>query len=387
MTAEGTRILRPNPYSSTEKAIVLAEPLLLCNRREESTQMRIFTPLPLLSTLATMVFLAACSGSTATAPKPASPQGGAVLRIGRVSSVFNTFGQLNINTQAGRHLKSYYACPAKGQIVYVSDTNMVNVFAGNFAGQHPCGRLTSGVQTPYGLYVQPTTHDLYVSDPDGASVIVFHRGQTTPYNIYNDPITRQYPGDVAIADDGTLIVADRQSMGVGGVDISTWIGGPNGGTFVGDFLMTNAALGAFVTVGKNGIVYYDDVDATTGKVLLWSVSCPLGACGAQTQIAGVSFNYPGGLASDGTSDLLAVDTSGLVEPGTADTFELPNPSPKAFSLPSVAVGISIDKVNKHWFVAEPFLNISAEYMYPSGKLVGAVRGSLHGYQYGIAVDP
>jgi hypothetical protein len=267
----------------------------------------------------------------------------------------------------------------------VSDynNNVINVYVGPFAGQAPCGQITSGLHNPQGLYVKTTTHDLYVANTGDFNVLVFHRGQTSAYNTYTDP-GQQYPVDVTMSNDGTVLasnIMDPQGFPLG--SISTWIAGPNGGKFIGNFLMTSDLEGLFITVQKNGTVYYNDVDLTSVGAL-WSLKCPAGVCGAQTQVAGVSFYFPGGMESDAADDLLANDQSAL----TADTFELPNPSPSTFGLLAAdPVGMAINHLDHHWFIADAVFNDAGEYLYPSGKLVGTVPGNPGGLPIGIAVDP
>ena len=168
--------------------------------------------------------------------------------------------------------------------------------------------------------------------------------------------------------------------------ISTWIGGPNGGTFVGNFPMTNDSEGLFLTVQKNGTVYYNDIDAASGQGVLWTVSCPAGACGTETQVAGVTFAFPFGMGSDGKEDLLVNDLN-PAGGGFADTFELPNPKPKTFPLLGVPVGMAINPLDHHWFVADAMNDNAAEYSYPGGTLIGTVPGNSGGDLVGIALDP
>jgi hypothetical protein len=347
--------------------------------------MRIPTPIQALSAAAAIALLAGCSGgSSAIAPMPASPQYDAHSSMGRVPAVMGLMGMLKVNADSGQHFKSYYSCPAKGPIKYVSDYNnsVIDVYVGKFAGQAPCGRITSGLGAPWGLYVKTDTHDLYVANDFGHDILVFHRGQTKAYNTYTDP-TSQDPVDVTVAKDGTVIASNLvQTAFLENGSISTWIGGPNGGTFVGNFAMANGGEGEFVTVQKNGTVYYDDLVGRTNLGALWFVSCPAGACGAQTQVAGVSFNFPGGLAFDDTNDLLA--NNGF---GQAETFELPNPNPKTFPVGGIPTGMAINDLDHHWFVADAANNDAAEYLYPSGALVGTVPGNPGGGTFGIAVDP
>ena len=345
--------------------------------------MRILTPIGALSAAATVALLAGCSGGSAIAPKPATPQHGAQFASGRMADVFSRLG-IKAHPNSGHHVKSFNACPAKGPIKYVSDynNNVVNIFVGKFAGQAPCGTITSGLRSPWGMYVKSDTHDLYVANDAGHDILVFHRGQLTAYNTYKDP-TSQDPVDVTVAGDGTVIATNLVQINfLENGSISTWIGGPNGGTFVGNFPMVNGGEGLFVTVQKNGTVYYDDLVGQTNAGALFSVSCPAGACGAQTQVAGVSFNSPGGLGSDEKEDILAVE--GL---GVADIFNLPNPHPRTFPLAGAPTGMAINKLDRHWFVADGLNNDAAEYLYPGGKLVGTVPGNSGGGTFGVAVDP
>jgi hypothetical protein len=232
------------------------------------------------------------------------------------------------------------------------------------------------------LYVKTTTHDLYVANEGGFNILVFHRGQMTPYNTYTDP-TIQYPVGVTVAKDGTVIASNIiQPNNAEAGSISTWIEGPNGGTFVGNFPMTNDVQGLFITVQKNGTVYYNDFDATTHAGALWSLTCPAGACGSQTQVASPA-GLTGGLGSDATDDLLGND----VDKATADTFELPNPIPSTFPLAGLPIGMALNKLDHHWFIADAANNNAGEYLYPGGKLLGTVPGNAGGNPIGVAVDP
>jgi hypothetical protein len=323
--------------------------------------MRIFS-LRAVIAIAALTILAGCSGggSASIAPQTASLE------------------------RDARHFTSFDACPATGPIKYVSDfnNNLVDIFVGKFAGQPPCGQITSQLQSPWGIYVEPGSHDLYVANYLAHDVVVFHRGQTTPYNTYTDP-GFQDPVDVAVAKDGTVIATNqtRPHYPTRG-SISTWTGGPNGGTYVGNFMMTVGSEGQYLTVQRNGTVYFDDLVGQTNIGALWFVSCPAGACGPQTQVAGVSFNSPGGLASDDTEDLLAINGF-----GSAETFELPNPNPKTFPLNGAPVAMAINALDHHWFVTDANNDDAAEYSYPGGKLVGTVPGNAGGGLFGIAVDP
>jgi hypothetical protein len=328
--------------------------------------MPIPTQIRVLGALGVLASLVACSagGSTAISPMPVSGRGAPMIR----------------------HLVSYDSCSASASIEYVSDAfyNVINVYAGKIVGQAPCGQIASTLlNNPQGLFVKPGTHDLYVANTNAHNVLVFRRGSTSPYNTYTDPSV-QDPLDVAVAEDGTVIASNYvQAHGAEAGSLSTWIRGPNGGTFVGNFPMTNDLQGEFVAVASNGTVYYDDVDQNFDQGALWSLSCPAGACGAQTQVAGVSFKFPGGMAFSAKGDLLVNDQNAA----TADTFELPNPTPSTFPLAGFPFGMAIDKKNHHWFISDAISNKSSEYTYPGGVLVGSVTGASGGITSGIAADP
>ena len=309
-----------------------------------------------------IVVLTGCSGgSSALAPGPATPQGAAQVR----------------------HIENHFACPTTGSIEYVSgiSNGSINVYAGQFAGQAPCGQITDGLISPSGLFVLASTHDLYVADFGGANVQVYHRGQTTPYNTYFDPSVQDV-FDVAVAPDGTVLATNYHSRNkTERGSISTWIGGPNGGTFVGNFPMQHSNDGYDVTVRNNGIVYFS-YRTRNSRGELWKMRCPAGACATQTQVAGVLFEFPGGMQFDNSDDLIAADQAGL-----ADTFELPNPNPKTFAVVGQPVDMALSGSDHHLFIADALNHDAAEYSYPGGKLIGTVPGSPLGGPDGIAVDP
>jgi len=328
--------------------------------------------------------IVACSniGPSAISQQPSTPSKFASqFPFSKYPSALNPASRGRTNVSAVE--AGFYSCPSRGATEYVSDElkSVIDIYSGPFAGQAPCGQIISGLLVnPNGLYVDTATHDLYVANWGRSNILVFHKGQTTPYNVYADP-TLPLPNDVALSKDGTVVASNEEaSSGSQKGSISTWVGGPNGGTFVGNYLMTNDFFGLYLTIRRTGAVYFNDIDATTGIGALWKVTCPAGVCGAQKQVAGVSFKDPGGLQFDDTNDLLANDATA----STVDTFELPDPQPSTMALPCCPVGMAYDTLHQHWFTTS--ITYAAEYDYPSFTLIGTVPAN-GGAMLGIAVDP
>jgi hypothetical protein len=328
--------------------------------------MRVLNSLHALGATAAIALIAGCSGAafSTVAPPPTHPQGS--------------------SHQSARHCATYFACPATGAIEYVSDyvNSVIDVYAGKFASQAPCGQITSGLNHPAGMFVKTATHDLYVANTNASNVLVYHRGQTAPYNVYADPGV-QYPLDVVVIKGDVVVASNRTNVAqTEAGSLSTWIGGSHGGSFVGNYAMTNDTGGAFITARRTGTLFYDDFDSTTGGGAVWRVSCPAGICGVETQV-GATNGVVAGLAFTEDDDLLANDLLNT----SADTFELPNPSPSTFPIAGGPFGMAIDLKARHWFTTDVVHNNAAEYSYPGGTLVGTVFGNISGSATGIAVDP
>ncbi len=345
--------------------------------------MRYLTCLLTLTAACTIASVAACAnGGPAAIPQTSSSH----KTVGHFP--FSRFP--SVLDPAGRRVPStlpwgasFNSCSSSGATEYVSDefNSVIDIYNGAFAGQAPCGQIVSSfLLHPNGLFVDKTTHDLYVANWGGLNILVFHKGETVPYNVYTDPNVPM-PNFVALSNDGTVVASNEESSnGLEQGSISTWISGPNGGAFVGNYPMTNDYFGMYLTIRRTGPIYFTDIDATTGIGAMWKVSCPAGVCGAQKQEAGVSIQDPGGMVIDNTGDVLANDASKT----TVDTFELPNPQPSTFGLACCPIGMAYDTLHQHWFTTS--ITFASEYDYPSFTLIGTVPVT-GGAMLGIAVDP
>jgi hypothetical protein len=329
---------------------------------------------------AAVVLLAGCSGggSSAIAPTPGSlGQSGPNQATQRSTSLLPAKLQSRLVIHPN-HGVSFNACPATGTLVYMSDAalGVVNIYKG---ATTLCGQI-SGFSEPQGITIQG--HNLYVANTLGGAVEAFHRGATSPFRTYTDP-NIEYPVDVAIAGDGTVIGSNIFQQNGGPGSLSTW---KPTGAFVGNFVLTNMARSYFVTVFGASTVYSDGFDNSSGGAL-WKVKCPNGHCGISTEL-GVPFAFPGGLGENNTKDLVASDQTN----NTGDTFELPSMSPATFTLNGGDnVTLALNKSNSKWYAADALNNELVCYLYAQGGgspgTCGTVPGNSGGQALGVAIDP
>ena len=347
--------------------------------------MRILISIQALCAALALALLVACSTGSTIAPKPSAPQSHIRSQMSRIPIALSPIGLLKVHLGAGRRFRSFDHCPTTGDIEYISDftNNVINIYSGKFVGQSPCGQLSGhGITLPQGVFVRHHSHDLYVANTGGLNVLVFHRGANTPYKTLADP-SGQYPADVTVASDGTVIASNLyDQLGSENGSISTWTGN---GTFVGNFPMVDDILGAFVTVQKNGTLYFNDVDLASGAGLLWTGACPLGACGTFTS-TGATTVYPGGLRSADFEDVVQIDQQASLG-GALITYEhFPNGNSCALG-GGEPDGMDINRSQHDVFYADAINDVGVEVRYPSCKPVGTVPGNLGGLLVGVALDP
>ncbi|HEY5095368.1 MAG TPA: hypothetical protein VII69_09655 [Candidatus Eremiobacteraceae bacterium] len=339
------------------------------------------TPIRALSTAVALVFLVGCSNGSAIAPKPSVPQGHARTLMGRIPVVLSPIGMLRVNFNSGQRFMDFNRCPPAGPIEYISDfnDNVIDIYKGNFAGQTPCGRLTSGLLNPQGMFVKESTHELYVANTNDHDVVVFRRGATSPFKTYIDSTAGgQLPVDVTVAKDGTVMATNIVDVGFNVGSLSTW---HKDGAFVGNFPNPNGALDYFLTVQKDGTVYFDDNTPN-----LYKGSCPAGACGSFVA-TGAKFVFPGGVRSADGDDVVLQDQEGAGG-GDVLTYEPPDfGSPTSCAIGAGdPVSFDINRTQHHYFYTDAPNNIAVEIDYPSCALIGTVPGNTSGVLVGVARD-
>lgn len=346
--------------------------------------MRIPTPIQALSAAAALALLAGCSSGSALAPNMTKTQGHVHTMAGRVPAAVGPMTLLKVRMNSPIHKISFNSCPATGTIEYISDFNdsIISIYAGNFAGQAPCGQITSssGLINPQGMIVKAGS--LYVANTGAGDILRFARGSTTANKTYTDSINgSQFPVDVTVSADNTVIASNIFGSNEAG-SLSTF--NKTTGATIGNFPNANGANTYFLTVQKNGTVYYDD-----NTFSIYVGSCPAGACGSFAG-TGASMAFPGGLRSADHEDVILQDQSG---PGGGDADEY-EAFPSTFTSCALGgsdpVSFDINHSQHHYFYADAGLNEGVEVKWSAGTtscgLKGTVAGNSSGLPIGAAVD-
>jgi hypothetical protein len=345
--------------------------------------MRMTISFAALSAVASLALLAGCSYGSAIATTASTVQGhGFPAMSGRIPSVVNPAEMLKLRqTGAPNHKASFYACPATGPIVYMSDfdNNSINIYAVPLRGHGPCGQLTasSGLSNPEGLIVRH--HDLFVANTGAMDVVAFHRGATKPYITYTDPgCSGQFAVDVTVSNDN-FVFATNIFGGTCAGSISIWQ--KQSGALVSNIPNQAGAGSYFLTIQKNGTLYYDD-----NSFALYVGNCAGGACGTFTNV-GAIFAFPGGIRSVDDEDVVLDDQSAQGG-GALLTYEPPNfTNPTVCTLGGIEpVSFDINRPQRRAFVADAALNELLEFSYPGCKQIAAIQGNTSGLPIGVAKD-
>jgi hypothetical protein len=299
-----------------------------------------------------------------------------MTRLG--TSVLSPSAMLRLVRKPGYHGKSFNSCPTFGHVEYVSDVgdNTVNIFAGKFKGQAPCGIIT-GFLNPQGMIVR--NQNLFVANTGGGNVEAFHRGATSPYRTYTDTTCGgEFPTDVTVSGDNVVLAADITGTSCSGGAISTWK--KSTGALIGNFPNAAGKNTYFVTIQRDKTVYYDDnlPELAVGN-------CTAGVCGPFSN-TGASFTFPGGVRSTDDEDVILDDQQGAGG-GTATIYE-----PPSFGSGHVCalgggdpVSIDVDYRSRHLFYADAD-GKAVEFQTFACTFIGSVTTS-GGLPVGIAVDP
>jgi hypothetical protein len=258
-------------------------------------------------------------------------------------------------------------------LVYVSDdyTNAVYIYPQSGPNQKMIGKITAGINSPFGLYVA-TNGDLYVANTGDGTIAVFKKGQTKPYKKLTLP-SSVISGASGVALDSVgnvyAVEYDTQAICVIGVGHGTCTK-----TLVDpyDYLLRFVAIDSkndLVAMGNGGTL--DELRAGTSK---WIKLPP-------------TYQYPGGLAFDSHDNLL-VDDAGNGSAGKIAEYKPPYKGSPVFSFSYYGemLQIALNSSEKDvWGPNYPYGD-AREYSLPKGTLVDKTRGGIT-EPVGLAADP
>ena len=329
--------------------------------------MRIPTPIQALSAAAALALLAGCSSGSAIAPNMTKTQGHVLSMAQRIPAAVGPMTLLKVHMNAAIHKVSFNACPATGTIEYIADFNIgiVDIYKGNFSGQAPCGTLT-GLINPQGLMVKGGK--LYVANTGGGDILRYPRGATSPDMTYTDTLNgSQFPVDVTVSK--TLVLASNIFGSAENGSISTF--NKSTGATIGNFPNGAGANTYFITIQKNGDVYYDDNTFT-----IYKGTCPAGVCGSFVG-TGASMAFPGGLGSADNEDVILDDQSASGG-GALDEYEaFPSTFTQCTLGASDPVSFDINKSQHHAIYADAGLNDGVEVKWHAGTTSCPTMGNVN----------
>jgi hypothetical protein len=342
-----------------------------------------FNALAATGAVSALILLAGCSGNGSSAISPNLPTTHAGVAHNLSTLVIPLKAQMLAKARRANQGVSHFSCPATGQIEYISDAinNEIDIYDSSL---NLCGQITGLFSEPQGLAVHQG--DLYVANTGFGDILRFHRGSTTPSRTYTDP-SAQFPVDVTVLRDGTVVGSNIISQAGGPGSISTW---HRNGTFVGNFTEPNLLESFFIVAMDNGTIVNDGFD-TSGIPAIWSITCPGGACSGATDL-GNALGFPGGLAESKSGDLVALDQS--FGANSVNTFELP--SLAAVTVPignSTSDNVDMDQTEvrpiSQMFSGDAGNNAVNCFQYRQNGNVPGTCGSATGtgFPLGAAVDP
>ena len=205
-----------------------------------------------LAALIGVVAIAACSNAGAPLGTPVTGIQGSGEHVIGVGGRLIQFGG-----PAHRSSNRSWISPdaAKKSLLYGSsyDGGFINIYDAKGQNQTPIGQLTSGLESPEGLFIDKH-HRLWVTNTNAFNVVGFKRGATAPFTTLGDP--GYYPVSVAADKNGTVYAANAEGVSGPPGNVTVWSKGstsPTGTLTYSDFLIV---LGVGVDAKNNVYVSY-----------------------------------------------------------------------------------------------------------------------------------
>jgi sugar lactone lactonase YvrE len=265
---------------------------------------------------------------------------------------------------------------ASSPLLYVSDPigNDVAVYHASGSKQSPIATITKGIAGPAGLTVDGEG-DLFVANTAGNSITEYAPNGTSPETTYSQSVLGAV--DVAVDGAGTVYVANFYSFVASVVEFSSGNQKPS---------LTIADPCSCYPVGltldaKNDLyVAYDDYYEQT---LVYEYAPGSG----KGVLLGLQFNQTrweaAGLAFDKSANLIVANAT---LPGV-QIYPAGKLSPSTtFGKRGAPRFVALDSTEKSVFVSDTSANAVEEYAYPSGRMTNVITDGLKSV-YGVAVSP
>jgi hypothetical protein len=263
-----------------------------------------------------------------------------------------------------------------GALLYVSDPigNDVAVYHASGNKQHPIATITQGIAGPAGMAVDDAGN-LFVANTTGNSVTEYARNGTSPEATYSQGVLG--PVDVAVDAAGTVFVANFYSFAASVVEFPS--GSQKPSLTIAD-PCSCYPVGLALDAKDNLYVAYDDYYEQT---LVYEYA-PGSTKGASL---GLQFDQTrweaAGLAFDKSANLLVANAT---LPGL-QIYPAGKLSPsKTFGKRGSPRFTALDATQNTVFVSDTAANAVEEYAYPSGRMTNVITNGLKSV-YGVAVSP
>jgi hypothetical protein len=219
-------------------------------------------------------------------------------------------------------------------LIYVANSNEVVIFPKDVKNAPPIGKITDGVSSAYGLYVDQA-RNLYVCNQGENTVKVYDPGTTTPHFTYSDNLHRPL-----------YAIADSRRVFVGNADSGTIVIYEIGKDKAERVLHTLGAEVDGMSFGTAGYLYaaYRARGGAGGIEKF-----PPGGIGSGVDL-GISLNAPQGVVVDPFESILAVETQGT---DRVDRFLRNKTTPvETQSIPHVPTEIALGYLYEDLYVSD-----------------------------------
>jgi DNA-binding beta-propeller fold protein YncE len=258
---------------------------------------------------------------------------------------------------------------AAKNLIYVADSDSVVIFPKGMRNAPPIGKITRGVTSAYGLYLDGDKN-LYVANQAENNVEVYAPGSTSPTFTYSDHLKRPL-----------FAIADSRRVFVGNAD-------------TGDIVIYERGKNKAERILKSLGVEVDGLNFGTAGYLYAAYRAPGGAGGiekfppggmGQGVDLGIQLNAPQGLVIDPLENMLAVETQGT---NRVDLFLRGQTKPcETVGIPRTPEQIALGDLYQVLYVSVLGTSVYTTTYEKFDAPLLWINNSLDGGEQGLAVSP